>query len=385
MREQLGRIVIVFAGAAAALAGQSSLERESAAEHLNNLGAEAYLAGDYPEAESLYTSAITEWQAVPGEAPTGFWRTMNNLAALRRAQGRYAEAESLYVRILDHFERRDNLELATALNNFAELYRTQGQADKATALAERSVKLARRLLPPADARITRYLQTLAAVYRALDRTDDAAALLEECRSLHERSGEEQAQLATTLNNLAEIASARGRLQEAEALARRALELWEQAYGPAHQRVAVALNNLAQALRRQKRFVEAAPLYERAVAILETTTPGLAALDLARCLGNLAEMQHELDKLPAAVATYRRAIKLLEEAVGPAHTELALMINRLAEVRRAQRRYVESAQLYRRSIAILQRSVGDADPRAQQSSVAYRRLLAEASRVLVGIE
>jgi hypothetical protein len=62
-----------------------------------------------------------------------------------------------------------------------------------------------------------------------------------------------------------------------------------------------------------------------------------------------------------------------------------MINRLAEVRRAQRRYVESAQLYRRSIAILQRSVGDADPRAQQSSVAYRRLLAEASRVVVGIE
>jgi hypothetical protein len=48
--------------------------------------------------------------------------------------------------------------------------------------------------------------------------------------------------------------------------RRALPIWEAAYGPDHPNVATALKNLATPLKARNRLAEAEPLMRRALAI-----------------------------------------------------------------------------------------------------------------------
>src|SRR5271154_62383 len=61
-----------------------------------------------------------------------------------------------------------------------------------------------------------------------------------------------------------------RLSEAEPLMRRALAIDEASFGPDHPDVASSLNNLAQLLKATNRLSEAEPLMRRALAIDEAS-------------------------------------------------------------------------------------------------------------------
>ena len=81
------------------------------------------------------------------------------------------------------------------------------------------------------------------------------------------SGPDHPDVATDLNNLAQLLRATNRLGEAEPLMRRALAIDEASYGPDHPAVARDLNNLALLLRATNRLGEAEPVYRRVVAIV----------------------------------------------------------------------------------------------------------------------
>jgi len=81
-------------------------------------------------------------------------------------------------------------------------------------------------------------------------------------------GEEHTNVGAALNNLASLLQATNRLEAAEPLLRRALEVDEQSYGPEHPEVAIHLNNLAGLLQATNRLQEAEPLMRRALAINE---------------------------------------------------------------------------------------------------------------------
>jgi len=84
----------------------------------------------------------------------------------------------------------------------------------------------------------------------------------------EQFGPEDPRLATTLNSLAEVHRAQGRLEEAEALHKRALAIIEKALGPEHPDVATSLNNLADLYRALGKYAEVEPLHKRALGIRE---------------------------------------------------------------------------------------------------------------------
>jgi hypothetical protein len=69
-----------------------------------------------------------------------------------------------------------------------------------------------------------------------------------------------------LNSLAQLLQATNRLGEAEPLARRALAIAEQGFGPEHPKVAMALNSLAQLLQATNRLGEAEPIIRRIVCV-----------------------------------------------------------------------------------------------------------------------
>ncbi len=79
-------------------------------------------------------------------------------------------------------------------------------------------------------------------------------------------------VATDLNNLAQLLQDTNRLAEAESLMQRALAIDEESFGPGHPNVARDLNNLAQLLQATNRLAEAEPLLRRALAIVEASLP-----------------------------------------------------------------------------------------------------------------
>ena len=92
----------------------------------------------------------------------------------------------------------------------------------------------------------------------------------------------------SMNGLGEVYRRQGRLDEAEPLLLRALELKEQALGPDHPDLAPTLTNLGLVYAATGRVPEAALLFERALAIQEKKVGG-AHPALRRTLIALADV------------------------------------------------------------------------------------------------
>ncbi len=83
-------------------------------------------------------------------------------------------------------------------------------------------------------------------------------------------GRTTANVATGLNNLAQLYQDTNRLEEAEPLMKRALAIDETSFGPDHPEVASDLNNLAGLYQATNRLEEAEPLMKRVIEIFESS-------------------------------------------------------------------------------------------------------------------
>ena len=102
--------------------------------------------------------------------------------------------------------------------------------------------------------------------------------------------------------------------EAEPLMRRALAIDEASFGAEHPNVASHLNNLAQLLQDTNRLAEAEPLMRRALAIDEASF-GAEHPNVATRLNNLAELLQDTNRLAEAEPLMRRALAIDEQASG----------------------------------------------------------------------
>ena len=82
-------------------------------------------------------------------------------------------------------------------------------------------------------------------------------------------GPDHPDVATSLNNLAELYRAQGQYAQAEPLYKRSLAIWEKALGPDHPDVALSLENMAGLHRKTGRESSAEELEQRAASIRAT--------------------------------------------------------------------------------------------------------------------
>ena len=68
-----------------------------------------------------------------------------------------------------------------------------------------------------------------------------------------------------------------------------------------------------------------------------------------------------DTLPEAEPLYKRALAIMEKALGPEHPDVGAALNNLAELYRNQGRHAEAEPLYRRSRAIREKALGPEHP------------------------
>src|SRR5262245_22685057 len=106
------------------------------------------------------------------------------------------------------------------------------------------------------------------LYRA-GRYSDAIQIAQRVLAIREKAlGRDHAEVAASLNNLAQLYDRQGRYADAEPLYQRSLDIREKALGRDHPDVAASLNNLAVLYVDQGRYADAEPLYQRSLAIFE---------------------------------------------------------------------------------------------------------------------
>ena len=120
-------------------------------------------------------------------------------------------------------------------------------------------------------------------------------------------------------------------RQSEPLKRRALAIGEAFFGKDHPEVATDLNNLAQLLQATNRLAEAEPLMRRALAIDEAISGKDPLGNVAIRLGNLAELLKATNRLAEAEPLMRRALAIDEASFGDNHPKVAIRLGNLRAI------------------------------------------------------
>jgi tetratricopeptide (TPR) repeat protein len=212
-------------------------------------------------------------------------------------------------------------------------------------------------LGPEHPDVATSLNDLAELLHSQGKYAEAEPLYRRALAIREKIlGSEHPDVADVLNNLAVLLKEQGKHAEAEPLYRRALAIYEKSLGPEHQDIAMSLNNLATLLFTQGRYAEAEPLYRRVLAICEKAL-GLEHPLVAMGLNNLASLLDDQGRHAEAEPLYRRALAAREKVLGPDHPDVASSLNNLARLLLTQGRHAEAEPLFRRALAIWERALG----------------------------
>ncbi|MBX7083418.1 MAG: serine/threonine-protein kinase [Nannocystaceae bacterium] len=172
--------------------------------------------------------------------------------------------------------------------------------------------------------------------------------------------------------------AQGRLTDALAIAREALDQAIAAYGADHGEIVLALNAVANLETRVGRLASAASNYRRAIAIVERER-GPTDPDLGALLHNLGGAEYERGDYELAIITLERALAIKIAAVGPTSARVVGTLHRLARARMAAGDGARALADAEQALAIARdHASGDAPLRAS-SQLALAEVLAALTR------
>jgi tetratricopeptide (TPR) repeat protein len=232
--------------------------------------------GNYQQAERDLKGALAIAAAQFGDASEEAAEARNNLAVLYKYCGRFDEGLKLYREALGpiiatHGEQ--SLAAATVYHNIGGIHHARGDFAVAEDPARKAWEISRELLGEDDPRTNLDAAAYAGVLDGLERFDESEPIYRRALAVFEQAyGPEHYEVAATLHNLAAVLTAQGQPEAAENHYRRALAIKEKLLGAENPDVALTHNNLGKLLTAQGRLAEAVPLLQTAVVVLAKRLP-----------------------------------------------------------------------------------------------------------------
>ncbi|KAA6410089.1 MAG: nb-arc and tpr domain [Lasallia pustulata] len=161
-------------------------------------------------------------------------------------------------------------------------------------------------------------------------------------------GPEHTSTLDTVHNLGLLYKDQGKMAEAEAMYRRALEGYEKAWGPEHTSTLDTVNNLGNLYKDQGKMAEAEAMYRRGLEGKEKAW-GPEHTSTLVTVNNLGLLYADQGKMAEAEAMYRRALEGYEKAWGPEHTSTLDTVNNLGLLYADQGKMAEAEAMYRRAL------------------------------------
>ncbi len=247
---------------------------------------------------------------------------------------------------------------ADLMSTMGRVYFNLGLYDRSVSLSEEALQGRRRALGEEHAEVARSLTQVASGLFEKGDYDAAEERLRRALAIQwPRPGrtlgddaERGADVATTVSRLAAVLGARGDVEGAEEFFLEALELRLQLFGEDHPAVAEARNGLAELYHTAGRRQESAELFSQVLdsrrRLLGNDHP-----DIAVSLNNLALVKKHQGDFEAAEQLGREALELRRRLLGDDHPDVAVSLNNLAVALQAAGRHAEAAPLFRQALAI----------------------------------
>jgi CHAT domain-containing protein/Tfp pilus assembly protein PilF len=233
-----------------------------------------------------------------------------------------------------------------------------GKPKEAIAEFEKMLALATRMAGADHPGTAAVMENLANVCRGQGQLDRAEALLRRALEVFRaRLGKTHPATAGCMLNLANVYVDRKHYPRAEALLKESLAILEERRGKDHLEVALALNNLAAVYWAQARDALAEPVARRALAIREARLPR-DHLDVADSLSLLGRIQAKLPRAALqAEASFRRALAIYEAQLGKDHLKVADCLRHLGRLLDGRKQYAQARACLRRGLEIFETRLG----------------------------
>ncbi|MGH8557449.1 MAG: tetratricopeptide repeat protein [Methylococcales bacterium] len=122
-----------------------------------------------------------------------------------------------------------------------------------------------------------------------------------------------------------------------------------------------------------RTAQAEALYRRAIVIVERAL-GPEHPDIAVNLNNLAALHHAKQDYGNAELLYRRGLNIKEKTLGFDHPDVATSLNNLAVTLESQGKFDEAETLYRHALTIAEKALGPDHPGTLAARKNYQELM-----------
>jgi tetratricopeptide (TPR) repeat protein len=245
-------------------------------------------------------------------------------------------------------------DLASILGRAEQMLVNYAQAES---LLKRALAISKQTLGENHADTAANLNNLAFLHEMQDDYTSAKQLYEKTVANLERNfGPNHANTAASLTSLANLHLQQGNYHVAKSLLERTLAIFKKVYDPNHPNIATNLNILAGVLKSEGNYKAAERLFKQSLTIREKVL-GPKHPDTATSLNNLANSYKDSRKYAAAKPLYKRAIAIREEVLGPNHPETASSLNNLAVLYRELHDYDAAKPLFERALSIYEQVLG----------------------------
>ncbi|MFO0837431.1 MAG: serine/threonine-protein kinase [Phycisphaerae bacterium] len=203
--------------------------------------------------------------------------------------------------------------------------------------------------------------TLAGLYAALGRNDDALPLLEQALATRRRVlGDEHADTIESLASLGHLQRERGDARAGELLCREALEKSGRVLGLEHTTTLSVMNELANALEDQDQFDAAEP-YRRQSLETRRRMLGPDHPDTIDSISAMGIRLRSLGRYSEAEPYFTEALETRRRTLGAANTSTIASLNNLGALLQAEGKLADAERCYREGLEACQRARGDAHP------------------------
>ena len=333
------------------------------------------------------------------------------LAATYQGLGEFDRAEKILNDAVNAARANRRQDLVADLAQLADLHRDRHAREEALRVGREALDLAR-TSGAAPQQIAEIQFIIAETLRENGDTDAALPLATEVLDARRRIfGADSFPVASSYQQLANIATAKGDPARAQELRQQTVDLMRKIRGPQHYTTTQALNDLATSYLATDEFQKALDTLEEVTAAqratlgdthpsLATTVENLAnvlfrlnrhpeavakleevlairrkafgddSMPVARTMFNLGQVYTTIKDLDRAEKTLPDAVVRLERALGAKHPDMITAYRGLGTLREAQGRWPEGMALFQRSLAL---SVETSGPDSATTATSHYRL------------
>jgi eukaryotic-like serine/threonine-protein kinase len=291
---------------------QSGLSRdpEVQAQMMHVMGGVYDNLGLYPQAQSLYTSAIDIRKRVLGPENPATLRSMHALCRPLREQGKFADAEKLQRETLA-VQRRvlgpENRDTSSSMSELAATLDNEARYSEAEKLGQEALEIERRTLGPEDPETQWSMVILASVLSDEGHLADAEKLFHEAFEIRRRVlGPDHPDTLSLMDGYATTLAQEHHNDEAEKMLRETLTIRQRVLGPDHRDTLMSMNNLANMLFIEGQYGDAEKL-EQQTREGQRRVLGPDHPDTAMSTYNLGGIALHKGKRDEALALLREAV------------------------------------------------------------------------------